>query len=140
MRPPRQRRARSNPSSYDRFTQAPPADIGAPAYTRRDAIIDEGLPHFVAAGPGEPITDEDLFHYVYGLLRSEDYRERDADNPAKQSAPIPPYEARRIFGPSSKRAAPWAICMRVMNRSSLTRSRFRKAIGASPISLTLFLI
>jgi predicted helicase len=59
------------------------------AYTRRDAITDEGLAHFAAAYPGEIITKDDLFHYVYGLLHSEDYRERYADNLAKQLPRIP---------------------------------------------------
>jgi predicted helicase len=61
----------------------------APAYTRRDAITDEGLAHFVAAYPGETITKDDLFHYIYGLLHSEDYRERYADNLTKQLPRIP---------------------------------------------------
>ena len=37
---------------------------------RLDAITDEGLAHFQAAYPGEAITKDDLFHYVYGLLHS----------------------------------------------------------------------
>jgi predicted helicase len=61
----------------------------APAYTRRDAITDEGLAHFLKAYPGETITKDDLFHYVYGLLHSEDYRERYADNLTKQLPRIP---------------------------------------------------
>src|SRR6185312_14759383 len=50
---------------------------------RRDAITDEGLAHFQSAYPGEKLTKEDLFYYVYGLLHSPDYRERYADNLAK---------------------------------------------------------
>lgn len=56
---------------------------------RRDAITDEGLAHFVAAYPGETITKDDLFHYVYGMLHSEDYRARFADNLSKQLPRIP---------------------------------------------------
>lgn len=56
---------------------------------RRDAITDEGLAHFEAAYPGEPITKDDLFHYVYGLLHSEAYRARYADNLSKQLPRIP---------------------------------------------------
>lgn len=57
--------------------------------TRRDAISDDGLKHFTNAYNGEPITKDDLFYYVYGLLHSEEYRERYADNLTKQLPRIP---------------------------------------------------
>lgn len=57
--------------------------------TRRDAITDEGLRHFIDAYPGEAITRDDVFYYVYGLLHSEEYRERYADNLTKQLPRIP---------------------------------------------------
>ena len=57
--------------------------------TRRDAITDEGLNHFTAAYPGETITKDDVFYYVYGLLHSEEYRERYADNLTKQLPRMP---------------------------------------------------
>ncbi|WP_375657824.1 DEAD/DEAH box helicase [Bartonella sp. CL436QHHD] len=56
---------------------------------RRDAITDEGLAHFKAAYPNETITKDDLFYYVYGLLHSEDYRSRYADNLSKELPRIP---------------------------------------------------
>lgn len=56
---------------------------------RRDAITDAGLAHFQAAYPGEEITKEDLFYYVYGLLHSPDYRDRYADNLTKELPRIP---------------------------------------------------
>ncbi|WP_273782956.1 type ISP restriction/modification enzyme, partial [Bartonella sp. ML69XJBT] len=56
---------------------------------RRDAITDEGLAHFKAAYPNETITKDDLFYYVYGLLHSEDYRTRYADNLCKELPRIP---------------------------------------------------
>lgn len=66
------------------FTATPAAKAG-----RRDAITDEGLAHFQAAFPAEAITKDDLFHYVYGLLHSQDYRARFADNLSKQLPRIP---------------------------------------------------
>ena len=57
--------------------------------TRRDAITNAGLAHFCEAYPGETITKEDVFYYVYGLLHSPDYRERYADNLAKELPRIP---------------------------------------------------
>ncbi|WP_144755978.1 DEAD/DEAH box helicase [Bartonella saheliensis] len=56
---------------------------------RRDAITDEGLAHFKEAYPNEKITKDDLFYYVYGLLHSEDYRIRYADNLSKELPRIP---------------------------------------------------
>uniref|UniRef100_UPI000370E2FC type ISP restriction/modification enzyme n=1 Tax=Bartonella rattaustraliani TaxID=481139 RepID=UPI000370E2FC len=56
---------------------------------RRDALTDEGLAHFKAAYPSETITKDDLFYYVYGILHSEDYRARYADNLSKELPRIP---------------------------------------------------
>ncbi len=56
---------------------------------RRDAITDEGIAHFQVAYPGEIITKDDLFYYVYGLLHSEDYRVQFADNLSRQLPRIP---------------------------------------------------
>ncbi len=57
--------------------------------TRRDAITDEGLKHFTDAYPDDAISKDDVFYYVYGLLHSEEYRERYADNLTKQLPRIP---------------------------------------------------
>ena len=54
-----------------------------------DAITDAGLNYFRNAYPGEDITREDIFHYVYGLMHSEDYRARYRDNLAKDLPRIP---------------------------------------------------
>jgi predicted helicase len=61
----------------------------AAAAKRRDGITDEGLAHFQSAYPGESITKEDVFYYVYGLLHSPDYRERFSDNLGKELPRIP---------------------------------------------------
>lgn len=66
------------------FATAPAAQRG-----RRDAITDAGLAHFQTAYPGEAVTKDDLFYYTYGLLHSEEYRERFADNLSKQLPRIP---------------------------------------------------
>lgn len=70
--------------------------------TRRDAITDEGLAHFAAAYPGETISKEDIFYYVYGLLHSPDYRERYADNLAKELPRIPCVKTAADFWAFSK--------------------------------------
>lgn len=58
-------------------------------YQRRDAITDEALAYFQSAYPQARISKEDIFYYIYGLLHSEDYRERYADNLSKQLPRIP---------------------------------------------------
>lgn len=63
----------------------------------RDAITDEGLAHFQKAYPSEVVTKDDLFYYVYGLLHSEDYRARFADNLSKQLPRIPAVTAAKDF-------------------------------------------
>lgn len=57
-------------------------------YERKDAISDKGLAYF-ADYYNQPISKEDLFYYIYGLLHSEDYREKYADNLSKQLPRIP---------------------------------------------------
>jgi len=69
-------------------------DNGKPTHRRKDAITDEGLAHFVdyyasQMGADDSISKEDLFYYIYGLLHSEDYRERYAENLTKQLPNIP---------------------------------------------------
>ena len=64
-------------------------ETGSTAYARKDAITGDALGHFQSAYPGSTITKEDIFYYIYGLLHSEDYRERYADNLSKQLPRIP---------------------------------------------------
>lgn len=70
--------------------------------TRREAITDEGLAHFQAAYPGEVISKEDIFYYVYGLLHSPDYRDRYSDNLTKELPRIPCVKAAADFWAFSK--------------------------------------
>lgn len=68
-----------------------------PTLTRRDAITDKGLARFQTAYPGEEISKEDLFYYIYGLLHSPDYRERFKNNLAKALPRIPAVKAFADF-------------------------------------------
>ncbi len=69
---------------------------------RRDAITDAGLSHFTSAYPGETISKEDLFYYIYGILHSPDYRERYADNLSKELPRIPRVRTAADFWHFSK--------------------------------------
>ena len=71
----------------DLFEQA--ASSTTPRYTSRDGITDAGLAHFQAAYPHDTISKEDLFYYIYGLLHSEDYKAKYADNLTKELPRIP---------------------------------------------------
>lgn len=78
---------------YDEAAQVAKDNLfAAPVETglsRRDAMTDAGIAHFHAAYPGEQISKEDLFYYVYGILHSPCYRERFADNLSKELPRIP---------------------------------------------------
>ncbi|MHB1658056.1 MAG: DEAD/DEAH box helicase [Acidithiobacillus sp.] len=69
----------------DMFAQ-PVATAG---YTLKDGITHAGLQHFQSIYAGEIISKEDLFYYIYGLLHSEDYKQRYADNLSKELPRIP---------------------------------------------------
>ncbi len=69
---------------------------------RRDGITDVGLSHFRDFYPGEEISKEDIFYYVYGVLHSPDYRERYADNLGKELPRIPRVSKAEDFWAFSK--------------------------------------
>ena len=73
-----------HPAENDLFSKSTEGGLRS-----RNAITDTGLAHFQAAYPGEQISKEDLFYYVYGILHSPDYRERFADNLSKELPRIP---------------------------------------------------
>lgn len=80
-------------SNDDLFTGDPTND----GLRRRDALTDEGLAYFRTAYPGETITKDDLFYYIYGLLHSEQYRSRFADNLSKALPRIPAVKTAKDF-------------------------------------------
>ena len=72
---------------------------------RRSAITDEALAHFrepYSAADAARISKEDIFYYIYGLLHSEEYRERYADNLSKQLPRIPRMKTYADFAAFSK--------------------------------------
>lgn len=89
-------------------------------WQRRSAVSDEALAMFETAYPGEAIAKDDLFYYVYGILHSEEYRERFADNLSKELPRIPAVrgaenfwafvEAGRRLGRVDKVSDPQADC------------------------------
>ncbi len=91
----------TNSEHPDLLTNTTPTGV-----TKQDAITDEGLKHFQDVYPGQVITKEDLFYYVYGLLHSPEYRERYADTLRKELPRIPrvkTYEAFKAFSDAGRR-------------------------------------
>lgn len=66
-------------------------------YNRKDGISEDGLAHFHASYPKETIGKEDIFYYIYGLLHSQEYRERYADNLTKELPRIPCVKTAKDF-------------------------------------------
>ena len=62
---------------------------GGPVARSDAAITDYAVDLFAQAYPSEAISREDIFHYIYGLLHSEDYRQRFRANLAKELPRIP---------------------------------------------------
>lgn len=92
---------KTNSEHPDLLTNAPQTGV-----TKQDAITDGGLKHFQEVYPGQVITKEDLFYYVYGLLHSPEYRERYADTLRKELPRIPrvkTYDAFKAFSDAGRR-------------------------------------
>jgi predicted helicase len=65
------------------------ASQGESKRNRRYALTKEGLAHFSNAYPSESVNEEDVFYYVYGLLHSQQYRDKYQDNLSKELPRIP---------------------------------------------------
>lgn len=89
-------------SSGDLFDTSLDLTVSETKYERKDGISDEGLQHFQTAYPSEQITKEDIFYYTYGLLHSEEYRTRYADNLTKELPRIPCVKKAEDFWAFSK--------------------------------------
>ena len=66
-------------------------------FKKKDAISDDALETFHQSYNDATITKDDVFYYTYGLLHSEDYRNRYADNLMKQLPRIPCVENFSVF-------------------------------------------
>lgn len=92
---------------YEQQDIAPEGDLFAISEStsqlkRCDAITDVGLKHFHDAYQDSSISKEDLFYYIYGLLHSEDYCSRFADNLMKELPHIPAVKKVEDFWAFSK--------------------------------------
>ena len=77
-------------------------------YKRKDGITKEGLMYFRNAYPDHEISVDDVFYYIYGILHSEDYRTRYANNLMKELPRIPrvaTYEQFKAFSEAGRNLA-----------------------------------
>jgi predicted helicase len=84
-----QQEKNSDELDADLFTSVDANEHGRSSMVIKDGITDEGLKHFTDAYNGVSISKEDLFYYIYGLLHSEEYKVRYADNLSKELPRIP---------------------------------------------------
>lgn len=77
-------------------------------FKRVDAINDFAFEHFRSAYGQQEMSKEDVFYYIYGLLHSEEYREKYADSLSKQLPRIPrvkTYQDFMAFSQSGRKLA-----------------------------------
>ena len=60
-------------------------------------VCNKGLNYFKGFYNNSPITNEDLFYYIYGFLHSPDYRERFQNNLSKELPRIPAVKKYKDF-------------------------------------------
>jgi len=91
----------SKGQSFPRYLYKPEEEnglfSGSATAIREDAVRDEAVVRFQAAYPGAAISPDDIFHYIYGLMHSDDYRERFADSLSKQLARVPLVKKAKEF-------------------------------------------
>ncbi|WP_438263571.1 type ISP restriction/modification enzyme [Acidithiobacillus concretivorus] len=101
----RKRLSKSNAAQGDLFSDPDDLD-GTPdadGYIRRDAITDWALAEFRRHYHDESIEKMDIFHYVYGLLHSPEYREAYAADLSKMIPRIPYAPDFRAFTEAGKK-------------------------------------
>jgi very-short-patch-repair endonuclease len=66
-------------------------------HTRKNAITDAGLKHFCDQYARNDFNKEDLFYYIYGLLHSNEYKTKYANNLSKELPRIPAVKSFEDF-------------------------------------------
>ena len=75
--------------SYEGVEGGEHSDLFGEKSAAQQNIVDRAHETFRNMYPGENISKEDIFYYVYGLLHSEEYRNRYAENLSKELPRIP---------------------------------------------------
>jgi len=77
-------------------------------FERRDAISERTLEHY-RARYGDEVSTDDVFHYVYGILHSPEYRARFAAELGKMIPRIPMVEEFSAFVDAGVKLAEWHL-------------------------------
>ncbi|PLT82567.1 DNA methyltransferase [Sinorhizobium medicae] len=112
-----------------------------PDRERVDNITDWGLKQFQKAygKVGGPITKQDIFHYVYGVLHDPLYRENYAQNLKREFPRIPFYPDFRVWTAWGQQLMDLHIGYEALEPWPLTRldTRDEKARGAGVVPKTI---
>jgi predicted helicase len=105
----------------------------ADGYIRHDAVTDWSLGEFRKKYNDEKISKEDIFYYVYGLLHSEEYRDK-YESSLKRSLPRMPYVKEFWkFSKAGRELAEWHLNYETVEPYPLQEQA--KELGLDPKSL-----
>ena len=95
---------------YQKIDQTSAPNEAGEEYIKYNAISEVALRHFQDAYPGQEseIDADSLFYYIYGILHSQDYRSRYANNLSKELPRIPrvnSFEEFKAFEVAGRRLA-----------------------------------
>ena len=103
----------------------------ADGYIRRDAITDWALSAFREHYHDETITKEDIFWYVYGILHSQEYKQRFASDLKKMLPRIPFAQDFRAFCDAGRKLGDWHLNYETVEPFSLTEESKRLVMESS---------
>jgi predicted helicase len=101
-------------------------------YRKIDNVTDDALTQFQAAYPSDPLTKDDIFFYIYGLLHSSEYRETYAADLKKMLPRIPFVRDFRAFADAGRKLSDLHLNYESVPRHPLTGLDVNPPDGADP--------
>lgn len=112
----------------DLFSEEYARDNGAEEYIRHDGITDDALQEIRSHYQDQSITKEDIFYYVYGLLHSDEYRQKYGADLKKELPRVPYAEAFWEFSKAGRDLAYWHLNYEDIEPFPLTEHSERMAL------------
>lgn len=112
----------------DLFSEESTSDNGAEEYIRHDGITDDALQEIRTHYHDQSITKEDIFYYVYGILHSDDYRQKYGADLKKDLPRVPYAEAFWEFSKAGRDLAYWHLNYEDIEPFPLTEHSERMAL------------